>query len=112
MKLVKKPWGNFKQFILNKKCTVKIITVIPHGVLSLQKHKKRKEIWYFITPGYVQIGKKKRKVNEGEIVNIGKGVAHRLYAKKEIVKILEISSGYFDENDIVRLKDVYGRVKK
>lgn len=112
MKIVKKPWGNFKQFVLNKKCTVKIITVNPHGVLSLQKHKKRKEMWYFITNGYVQIGNKKRKVKQGEIVKIGKGVKHRLFAKWRTVKILEISFGHFDENDIMRLEDVYGRVKK
>jgi len=111
MKIVKKPWGDFKQFVLNKKCTVKIITAKPYGVLSLQKHKKRKEMWYFITSGYVQIGEKKRKVKKGEVVIINKGVAHRLYAKWKTVQILEISFGHFDENDIIRLEDIYGRVK-
>ena len=44
MKIVKKPWGAEKHFIFNKKCSVKILRVKPKGILSLQKHKKRKEI--------------------------------------------------------------------
>ncbi len=110
MLLVKKPWGDFKQFVLNQKCTVKIITVKPRGILSLQKHKKRKEMWFFLTNGYVQIGDKKRKVRKGEIVALNIGVAHRLYAKWRTVQILEISYGHFDEKDIKRLEDIYGRV--
>jgi mannose-6-phosphate isomerase-like protein (cupin superfamily) len=111
MKEVKKPWGDFKQFTLNKKCTVKIHTVKPNQALSLQKHKKRKEIWYFLTEGYVQIGKEKRKIKKGEIVKIKKKQLHRLYSKNKTVQVLEISFGKFSEGDIVRLEDKYGRIK-
>tara|TARA_Y100000310_G_scaffold327248_1_gene393288 strand:+ start:42 stop:374 length:333 start_codon:yes stop_codon:yes gene_type:complete len=109
MKQVKRPWGDFKQFILNKKCTVKILTVKPNQILSLQKHKKRKENWYFLTSGYAQVGKKKISVKKGKLVTIGKGVAHRLFAKKQKVEVLEIAEGFFDEHDEVRLEDKYGR---
>lgn len=109
MKLVKKPWGNFKQFTHNELSTVKIIQVNPFQVLSLQKHKKRNEMWYFLTDGYVQIGNKQKKVKRGNIVDIGKRVTHRLFAKNKQVLILEVSYGYFDENDIIRLEDKYGR---
>lgn len=109
MKTVKKPWGDFKQFTLNEKSTVKILEVNPNSILSLQKHRKRKEMWYFLTPGYVQIGKKKQEVKKGEIIMINKNTAHRLYAKDNPVKVLEISFGTFDENDIKRLEDEYGR---
>jgi mannose-6-phosphate isomerase len=109
MELVRKPWGDFKQFALNEKCTVKILEVKPNSILSLQKHKKRKEMWYFITEGYCQIGNKKKKVKEGGIVVINKNTPHRLYAKNKAVEILEISFGKFDENDIIRLEDKYGR---
>ncbi len=109
MKIVKKPWGDFKQFTLNEKSTVKILKVSPDSILSLQKHKKRKELWYFITEGYLQIGKKKKKIKEGGIVIINKNIPHRLYAKDKEVIVLEISFGEFDENDIVRLEDKYGR---
>jgi len=109
MREVKRPWGDFKQFVLNEKCTVKILIVKPGQILSLQKHKKRKEQWYFLTDGWVQLGMKKKKIKKGEIVNIPKMRAHRLFAKKNKVEVLEISYGTFDEKDEIRLEDVYGR---
>lgn len=112
MKTVKRPWGVFKQFTLNEKSTVKVLTILPHQELSLQKHKKRKEMWYFLTPGYVQIGDTKKRVKKGNIINIQKRVKHRAYAKFRKVEFLEISMGNFNEKDEVRLKDKYGRVGK
>ncbi len=109
MKFVKRPWGSFKQFVKNKKCTVKIIEVNPGQELSLQKHKKREEMWHFLTNGIVQIGNKKEMIKKGQIVNIGKNTAHRLIAGKNKVKVLEISLGNFSENDEIRLEDKYGR---
>lgn len=109
MKEVKKPWGDFKQFVLNKKCTVKIHTIKPKQMLSLQYHKKRKEMWYFLTPGYVQIGIHKKRVKKGELVKIKKKQAHRLIAKDKMVQVLEICFGKFKEKDVVRMEDKYGR---
>lgn len=109
MKEVKRPWGTFKQFVLNKKCTVKIIEIKPRQELSLQKHKKRKENWYFLNPGIVQIGEKRKKVKEGELIEIGKNVPHRIFAEDKSVKVLEISLGNFKENDEIRLEDKYNR---
>ena len=109
MKEVKRPWGLFKQFSLNEKTTVKILIVKPNQILSLQKHKKRKEMWHFLTDGYVQIGKKTKKIKEGESVVIQKMQAHRIFAKKNVVKVLEVSYGTFDEKDEIRLEDKYGR---
>lgn len=109
MKIVKKPWGNFKQFTLNKKSTVKILEINPNQILSLQKHKKRNEMWYFLTDGYAQLGNTRKKIKKGRVINIKKGVSHRLYAKNKRVLVLEVSFGNFDENDIIRLEDKYGR---
>jgi len=111
MKVIKKPWGDFKEFILNKKCTVKIITVKPGQELSLQKHTRRKEMWYFLTPGKVIVGNKNKKMKKGETIIIKKKVPHRLIARWKKVIVLEIAVGHFDENDIVRLEDKYGRIK-
>lgn len=112
MELVEKPWGNFKTFAFNEKCTVKILTVKPKGVLSLQYHHNRDEMWYFLTDGYAQIGKVVKKVKKGEVVEIKKETPHRLLSKGKVVNVLEVSYGEFDENDIVRIEDIYGRVKK
>jgi mannose-6-phosphate isomerase len=109
MKKIKKPWGDFKQFTLNEISTVKILEVNPNQILSLQKHKKRKEMWYFLTDGYMQLGNKKTRVKKGKIAIINKNTLHRLYAKDKKVLVLEISYGFFDENDITRLEDKYGR---
>lgn len=109
MKKVKKPWGNEKNFILNEKCSVKIIEVNPNQKLSLQKHKKRSEAWFFLTEGYVQIGKKIKKIEKDSLLEIPNNTAHRLFAKKKIVRVLEISRGFFDSKDIIRLEDEYGR---
>jgi len=112
MKIVKKPWGKEKHFIFNTKCTVKILIIKPKQMLSLQKHKLRKELWYFLTPGEVQIGSKKRKIKKGGFVKIDKGKVYGLISNKGEVRVLEISYGKFDNKDIIRLEDKYGRVKK
>jgi mannose-6-phosphate isomerase-like protein (cupin superfamily) len=109
MKEVKRPWGAFKQFVLNKKCTVKILEIKPRQELSLQKHKKREENWYFLNSGIVQVGEKRKKVKEGEMINIGKNVPHKILAEDKKVTVLEISFGEFSENDEIRLEDKYHR---
>lgn len=112
MKEVKRPWGKFTQLALNKKCTVKILEVKPNSELSLQKHKKRSEEWYFLTPGFVQLGLSKKtvkKVKKGARIKIGKGKVHRAIAKKKPVLFLEVSYGKFNEKDEIRLEDKYGR---
>jgi len=109
MKEVKKPWGSFKQFVLNKKCTVKLLVLKPKQELSLQVHRKRSEIWYFFGRAVVQLGKRKIKVSKGKIIRIPKNTPHRIKAGKEKVKILEISLGKFSERDEKRLEDKYGR---
>ena len=109
MKEVKRPWGVFKQFVLNKKCTVKIIEIKPKQELSLQKHRKREENWYFLTSGIVQIGDKEKKVRKGEIIVIKKNVPHRILAGAKEVKVLEIAIGNFSEKDEIRMEDKYKR---
>lgn len=111
MKEVKKPWGSFKQFVLNKKCTVKLLIINPHQELSLQLHKKREENWYFLTPGVVQLGNKKFKVKKDELITVRKNMLHRAMAGKNKLEFLEISIGGFNENDEIRLEDKYGRNK-
>ena len=109
MKKVVRPWGNFKEFIKNKKCTVKIIEVKPGQELSLQYHKHRAELWYFLESGFVVVGKKKKRVKEGDIVKVPKKKLHRVAAGSKRVRFLEIAAGDFKEGDIIRVKDKYGR---
>jgi len=109
MKEVIRPWGDFKLFVKNKKCTVKLLKVKPKQKLSLQYHRERGELWYFLTDGYVQQGIDKKRVGRGEIVFIKKGQAHRVFSKNKSILFLEISFGKYSEKDEVRIEDAYGR---
>ena len=109
MKEVRRPWGFFKEFALNEKCTVKIISINPRQELSLQIHNKRDESWYFLTSGIVQLGKRKFRVKKNQMIRIKKNMPHRAIAEKEKVEFLEISKGNFNEIDEIRLEDKYGR---
>lgn len=109
-KIVKRPWGEFEQFSLNEKSTVKILTIKPKQELSLQSHKKRDELWKIIEGNaIVTIGKKEHNAKEGDYFLIKKNKTHQLKAKNKKTRILEISFGVFDENDETRILDKYGR---
>ncbi len=109
---VEKPWGRFEQYTHNLPCTVKIITVAPGGTLSRQYHFHRDELWVALDPGaLVELDEQVLNPEPGEKLFIPRETVHRLSTEgKEPVRILEISFGEFDEDDIVRLEDVYGRV--
>jgi quercetin dioxygenase-like cupin family protein len=47
----------------------------------------------------------------GDEFFIERGSKHRISAGRDTVQILEISLGEFDEDDITRLEDRYGRAQ-
>lgn len=105
-----RPWGNFEQFTLNQVSTVKIITVTPGESLSLQKHSKRKEFWKVISGnGTISIDGIETPAVAGSIYTVPLQGTHRVSAGTNTLVFLEIALGEFDENDIVRLEDKYGR---
>jgi mannose-1-phosphate guanylyltransferase/mannose-6-phosphate isomerase len=109
---VEKPWGRFEQYTHNLPCTVKIITVEPGGVLSRQYHHRRDELWVILDAGAcVELDGKVLHPDVEEKLFIPRQTVHRLSStSSSAVRVLEISFGEFDEEDIVRLEDVYGRV--
>ena len=109
---VEKPWGHFEQYTHNVPSTVKIITVVPGGVLSSQYHHKRDELWVILDAGAkVKLGEEVLYPSPGEKLYIPRETVHRLSCVGEReVRILEVSLGHFDEKDIVRLEDLYGRI--
>lgn len=111
--VVNRPWGNFEQFTLNEKTTIKILTVNPKKRLSLQYHKKRKEFWKVLdNPVRVVVGKKTKVLKKGEVIEVPKGVKHRIIGLNKEARLLEIAFGDFDENDNYRVEDDYGRLGK
>lgn len=110
MKEVKKPWGDFKLFALNQRCTFKLLTLNPRQELSLQSHKTRRENWYFLDKAIVQKGNKKFHVKEGDLIQIKRGEKHRVISQKNRVRFIEFVFDKFYEKEITRYDDKYGRV--
>ena len=107
----KRPWGSFERFTLNEPSTVKIITVDPGEAFSLQKHKGRDEWWKILSgDGKVTIDGTEKDITAGEEDFVPHGTEHRIKAGKSAVVLLEIAFGEFDEDDIVRINDRYGRI--
>lgn len=106
-----KPWGFFRQYTHNELSTVKLICVKAGSRLSLQYHKNREEFWRVISGNPILvIGKNIIKASSGDEFFIAKEIKHRIEACNKDVYIMEISFGNFDENDIIRVEDDFGRV--
>ena len=105
-----RPWGTFERFTLNEPCTVKIITVNPNEEFSLQRHEHRDEVWRILKgSGRAIIGDTVLNALPGEDFFVVRGVTHRVSAGPEGLTFLELAFGDFDENDIKRFEDKYGR---
>ncbi len=107
----RRPWGEFRRFTDNEKSTVKILSVDADKKLSLQYHHKRDEFWQVLSGNpSITIGEKTENAKAGDEFFIHKESLHRIETPNGAAKILEISFGEFDENDIIRIEDAYGRV--
>ena len=107
-----KPWGYFEILFETEFSKVKILSVDPGQMLSMQMHEHRSETWY-VTQGIATVTKEDLKLElyPGESVVIDKKEKHRVQNfGSEVLEIIEIQTGtYFGEDDIVRFEDMYGR---
>jgi mannose-1-phosphate guanylyltransferase/mannose-1-phosphate guanylyltransferase/mannose-6-phosphate isomerase len=105
-----RPWGSFERFTHGELSTVKIITVLPGKRLSLQYHHKRAEFWRVLEgSGTVTLGDTECAAKVGDEFEIAVEMKHRLAGGEAGITILEIGLGDFDEADIVRVEDDFGR---
>lgn len=105
-----RPWGSFTQFILNEPSTIKRIVVHAGEALSLQRHKNRAEFYYiFSGNGFITVGDKRLEARPGDSFFIPQEGLHRAEGGTEDLIFIEIALGTFDESDIERLEDKYGR---
>ena len=106
-----RPWGKFRKFTENTSSTVKIIEVKSNEELSLQSHTKRSEFWHVINgSGYFFVDGQEIAASKGTEQIISIGTKHKMKAGPLGMEVLEIGLGEFDEEDIVRYEDKYGRV--
>jgi len=109
---VDRPWGSYSSIDEGPSHQVKRITVKPGGKLSLQKHAKRAEHWTVVRgTARVTIGDKVFMLHENESTYVPVGSVHRLENPGHIpLDLIEVQTGkYFGEDDIIRIKDDYGR---
>lgn len=108
-----RPWGTWEVLDSAENFCVKRICVKPSGKLSLQLHHHRAEHW-IIVKGLAQVtlGEQVFEKKANESVYIPAGTKHRIENNtSEEVEFIEVQMGEnLDENDIVRLEDVYHRV--
>src|SRR3989344_7334198 len=108
--VVKRPWGSFIRFTNNESSTVKLLYVNKGEEFSLQYHTHRTEFWKILKGNpQIIIGDKTEHPKEGDELVIESHVNHRICAPVDDVVVLEISTGQFDEEDLVRIEDKYGR---
>lgn len=107
-----RPWGSFTVLAQRKEWWVKIIDIAPGGVLSLQKHANRDEMWMIVegqAEAYSDKGLvKKLKVGDSP-VGVKRGHWHRLLSTTG-AKLIEVAIGEPTEEDIERSQDIYGRI--
>ncbi len=108
-----RPWGRYTNLFYGKGFLIKELVVNSKSSISLQKHRHRSEYWT------VESGKPKITINKffffknpDESIFVPRGSIHRIEnIFKKPVKIMEVQIGsILKETDIIRYKDVYGRV--
>ncbi len=107
-----RPWGYYEVLIEDLEHKVKRIVVYPGARLSLQKHRHRDEHWLIVSGEAVfTLNTDEIILGKGQSIDIPRGALHRVRntGEKDLV-IVEVQTGdYFDENDIERVEDDYGR---
>jgi mannose-6-phosphate isomerase-like protein (cupin superfamily) len=110
-----RPWGNFRNLGAFGTSFLKTLHVDAGGVLSLQRHAKRSEIWILLSGDAQAV--RGTDLDSLETVELEIGVPfhvpvtciHRLSSRTGGV-LSEVCIGEFDEEDIERLEDIYGRI--
>jgi mannose-6-phosphate isomerase-like protein (cupin superfamily) len=106
-----RPWGKFRAYPHENAGGIKIITVNPGSALSLQLHRRRSELWVALDEGLeITVGDRTFRPAPNEEILIPRETPHRLRGVGERpARVMEIWLGDSDEDDIVRLEDLYGR---
>ena len=114
MAKIERPWGWYDVIDESGRYKVKSIEVKPGEKLSLQKHHHRSEHWVVVSgTALTECDGKEKLLAENQSTYIPVGSVHRLSNPgKILLRIIEVQSGsYVGEDDIVRLEDIYGRLK-
>ena len=108
---VSRPWGWYQILTETSVSAVKILCVKPGERLSLQTHRKRSETWIPLDSGLeAQIDDNLVELVAYNTYEVPVGQKHRLINNSDHeVQVVELITGAYDELDITRLEDDYGR---
>lgn len=121
-----RPWGHWQVLTTDEpsRKTVKLLTVNAGGMLSLQSHRQRREIWQPLGSGLVVYMYEPSSIPDialGGTVQAFPLEAHKVYEipmrwvhrlmnpTAAPISVVETIVGRYDENDIIRYHDAYGR---
>ena len=108
-----RPWGEYFSWDSGRGWNLKTLYIKRGKRVSLQYHHHREE-WWLLVSGDAQAtvhdanGKSTVALKKGEVFRVARKQIHRLSSKNGGV-LVEVAYGDFDEKDIVRLDDDYGR---
>ncbi|MFN7987461.1 MAG: cupin domain-containing protein [Thermoanaerobaculia bacterium] len=111
-RVVAKPWGSERIFAANARYAGKLISIRAGETLSFQYHRVKEETIHVLSGilGMETESEGQRLVlalAPGETFHVAPGTRHRMFAEREDVLVVEVSSPELD--DVVRLEDRYGR---
>lgn len=107
-----RPWGSYTVLEDRASHKVKRIEVAPGKRLSYQRHTYRAEHWFIVTgDAQVTLDGAELRLGAGQAVDIPRRAAHRIAnAGTGTLVFVEVQHGdSFDEDDIERLDDDFGR---
>lgn len=110
---VYRPWGYYTILNQGEGYLTKMICVSRKGQLSLQSHNHRSEHWVVLSGiARVTLDDKVFMLKAGSSIDIPVKAIHQLANPYDVeLKIIEVQKGdKLVEEDIVRYKDIYGRV--
>jgi mannose-1-phosphate guanylyltransferase/mannose-6-phosphate isomerase len=108
----RRPWGTYEVLSSGEGYLVKVLSVLPGAILSLQSHNHRSENWTVVQGvARVTLGEEILDKVTGEGVHVPVKTMHRIENPgTEMLRIVEVQMGaVLEENDIVRYEDNYGR---
>ncbi|MCP3953792.1 MAG: mannose-1-phosphate guanylyltransferase/mannose-6-phosphate isomerase [Desulfobacterales bacterium] len=100
-----RPWGWTLRLVDTPDCRVNQIRIRPRKSITLQKHFNRAEHWIVVKgTALVKRGNEKLTLQADESTYITMGMEHRLENPDSVpLEIIEVQTGQFIEEDIVRL---------
>jgi len=110
-----RPWGYFIDHQTTDLAHIKTLHIHPTSRLSLQKHAQRTEYWMLVSgDAQATLADESETLTKTALVPhtifvVPQGSLHRLESENGGT-VLEVTSGIFDEEDIERLEDDFGRV--